>query len=299
MKRAFTLIELLVVIAIIAILAAILFPVFAQAKEAAKKTAALTQMKQWGTSLNMYATDYDDNLPQAYAVFSSDNAVYYDLPAPFPAGFSPTLNALWPIQDQAATWGNSMQPYIKNQQIGEISGFNRRNAWVNAVYTAAGAKPAGALAFTYNGYLHCYNMSGIASPSSLTVFFNGLGRQNAVGGMYAVPNLDCPNPGPCRYNPGGRPQTGAPATQFTYWISPDSMWAFGQSSIFVAADSSAKARRIASRPGNNVAGQPTAGDWRFDPYARYTSLPAPSSMWTTTLADGTVYGVHFQPDVER
>jgi prepilin-type N-terminal cleavage/methylation domain-containing protein/prepilin-type processing-associated H-X9-DG protein len=64
MKRAFTLIELLVVIAIIAILAAILFPVFAQAKLAAKKTASLSNQKQIGLATMMYANDYDDGLPE-------------------------------------------------------------------------------------------------------------------------------------------------------------------------------------------------------------------------------------------
>src|SRR5215217_67863 len=63
MKRAFTLIELLVVIAIIAILAAILFPVFAQAKEAAKKTATLSNAKQLGTAMLIYESDYDDCMP--------------------------------------------------------------------------------------------------------------------------------------------------------------------------------------------------------------------------------------------
>jgi prepilin-type N-terminal cleavage/methylation domain-containing protein len=63
MQKAFTLIELLVVIAIIAILAAILFPVFAQAKLAAKKTQGLAQMKQIGTSAQLYASDFDDSLP--------------------------------------------------------------------------------------------------------------------------------------------------------------------------------------------------------------------------------------------
>ncbi len=58
--RAFTLIELLVVIAIIAILAAILFPVFAQAKTSAKKTNALSQTKQIATAWQIYANDYDD-----------------------------------------------------------------------------------------------------------------------------------------------------------------------------------------------------------------------------------------------
>jgi prepilin-type N-terminal cleavage/methylation domain-containing protein/prepilin-type processing-associated H-X9-DG protein len=61
MKRAFTLIELLVVIAIIAILAAILFPVFAQAKAAAKKTADLSNFKQIGTAIVLYANDNDDH----------------------------------------------------------------------------------------------------------------------------------------------------------------------------------------------------------------------------------------------
>jgi prepilin-type N-terminal cleavage/methylation domain-containing protein/prepilin-type processing-associated H-X9-DG protein len=63
MKRAFTLIELLVVIAIIAILAAILFPVFAQAKAAAKKISALSNMKQIGTATQIYLADVDDMMP--------------------------------------------------------------------------------------------------------------------------------------------------------------------------------------------------------------------------------------------
>ncbi len=63
-KRAFTLIELLVVIAIIAILAAILFPVFAQAKEAGKKTQCLSQLKQISTSMTIYLGDNDDAYPQ-------------------------------------------------------------------------------------------------------------------------------------------------------------------------------------------------------------------------------------------
>jgi len=69
--RAFTLIELLVVIAIIAILAAILFPVFAQAKAAAKKTADLSNLKQLGTGAYMYANDYDDALGDADAYGAS------------------------------------------------------------------------------------------------------------------------------------------------------------------------------------------------------------------------------------
>src|SRR6185369_1746411 len=62
-KTGFTLIELLVVIAIIAILAAILFPVFAQARESARKTMCLSNFRQTGTAIEMYKQDYDGYWP--------------------------------------------------------------------------------------------------------------------------------------------------------------------------------------------------------------------------------------------
>ncbi len=85
MKKAFTLIELLVVIAIIAILAAILFPVFAQAKTAAKKTVAISNMKQISTSMFLYTADNDD----MYA--RNDDCVPYS--SLNPAHNTPAFNA--------------------------------------------------------------------------------------------------------------------------------------------------------------------------------------------------------------
>jgi prepilin-type N-terminal cleavage/methylation domain-containing protein/prepilin-type processing-associated H-X9-DG protein len=64
-RRGFTLIELLVVIAIIAILAAILFPVFAKAREKARQTSCLSNLKQLGLAITQYTQDYDENLPNS------------------------------------------------------------------------------------------------------------------------------------------------------------------------------------------------------------------------------------------
>lgn len=74
--RAFTLIELLVVITIIAILAAILFPVFAQAREKARSTACLSNCRQIGTAMFMYIQDYDEKYPQEHP--STSNPVVDD-----------------------------------------------------------------------------------------------------------------------------------------------------------------------------------------------------------------------------
>lgn len=96
--RAFTLIELLVVIAIIAILAAILFPVFAQAKLAAKKTVDLSQVKQLGLGNNLYGDSFDDfMLSFPYADTWSDP----------------------PIEDRrmGPYWSDRLMPYVKSKQI--------------------------------------------------------------------------------------------------------------------------------------------------------------------------------------
>jgi prepilin-type N-terminal cleavage/methylation domain-containing protein/prepilin-type processing-associated H-X9-DG protein len=80
MKRGFTLIELLVVIAIIAILAAILFPVFAQARESARKATCLSNLKQIALGALMYAQDYDETFPTSYSGGFVGEPTYYCQP---------------------------------------------------------------------------------------------------------------------------------------------------------------------------------------------------------------------------
>ncbi len=105
MRRAFTLIELLVVIAIIAILAAILFPVFAQVKESAKKTTCISNLKQIGVGFELYINDNDQRLPDRR-----------DLKQSLPGGWKPWT--AWPTSDPRGGWAAIvLDPYLKNYDV--------------------------------------------------------------------------------------------------------------------------------------------------------------------------------------
>jgi prepilin-type N-terminal cleavage/methylation domain-containing protein/prepilin-type processing-associated H-X9-DG protein len=142
-RRAFTLIELLVVIAIIAILAAILFPVFAQAKEAAKKTQCVSNTKQTGLAGIMYATDFDDTLP---AHDNNGSCLYLGSTPPGTAA-NPCQYPDWgdfrfPVTGGSTAgksvmyWG-AIEPYHKNHEISICTAMGKTN-WSTA-FANAGA----------------------------------------------------------------------------------------------------------------------------------------------------------------
>ena len=134
LARGFTLIELLVVIAIIAILAAILFPVFAQARERARQASCLMNAKQLATANYMYAQDYDETL-------------------------LPSTNYGVPTNDPHRIWPAMLQPYVKNQGV-----FLCPSA-VNTKYPADWSlRSYGSIG--YNG-LAGYDPAGIEAPTAV------------------------------------------------------------------------------------------------------------------------------------
>lgn len=288
MKRAFTLIELLVVIAIIAILAAILFPVFAQAKVAAKKTQSLSQVKQMGTSSQIYLADYDDNFPlgivwsPVYGSYNWDSFV----PVPISAYTYNTSDATDVDRLNVATsfvW-NSIQPYMKNIQMYTSPGATVQRPAVAFSMTPLANKGAagvnlpksgtGWFSYTYNGLLTGYASTAVASTAELPVFWEGMGRRAIYGHMYSSPNLLCGSlTQACRYVPPSAGCNGLGGTNgSTSFVSTNTFksgWdLYSRGIVFSYADSHAKFRKLSLNATATLPTGPTT-DPRNEPWTSY------------------------------
>jgi len=201
LSRAFTLIELLVVIAIIAILAAILFPVFAQAKLAAKKTTSLSNLKQVGTSAQIYLNDSDDVYPITYGL-DPTGGYTYDRVIPVPAEWPTGLTAI-ELNRNNAFWANNLFPYTKNRGLFASPAASKVDA--KGTFIPSGGVPANvqdAASYTINGLVSGYSATAVTAPASLPVFWEGNGKVAIRGGATVNPFLFCDdaNQG-CTYQP--------------------------------------------------------------------------------------------------
>jgi prepilin-type N-terminal cleavage/methylation domain-containing protein/prepilin-type processing-associated H-X9-DG protein len=184
-SSAFTLIELLVVIAIIAILAAILFPVFAQARAEARKATCLSNEKQLILGSLQYVQDYDECWP----------LTAYSATGTYPWTIASTTTPTSVFGDTPARdsfWSNSMQPYLKNTQILTCPSATVSRSDVFGVTLAAAH--GFTFSYTYNGYLGDWPLAGSPAPASVIAFSEGLG----VGTMPRYANvfpLDISNAG--------------------------------------------------------------------------------------------------------
>ncbi|MBD3293756.1 MAG: DUF1559 domain-containing protein [Armatimonadia bacterium] len=153
-RRGFTLIELLVVIAIIAILAAILFPVFARAREKARQASCLSNVKQMALGVLMYAQDYDEQWPYHYLLTSGT--------VQYPGGGT----------NAGMMWYNAIYPYVNNMQLFTCPSSSYK--W-NGNYT-------GGIRYGYSRYLGGDSMAEVDQPASTFV----LGDSDYESGQSAL-----------------------------------------------------------------------------------------------------------------
>ena len=185
---AFTLIELLVVIAIIAILASILFPVFARARENARRSSCQSNLKQIGLGVLQYVQDYDER---------------------FPLGVLPATTATTPYG-----WADSIQPYLKSTQIFQCP--SETNTPPDLSTAAAQANPGAVAKYTdyWGNALALGNSQAAMNNVALTVFA-GDGGGATTTGRYICNGTACTTDGSA---PTANPATtttassGTPAT---------------------------------------------------------------------------------------
>jgi prepilin-type N-terminal cleavage/methylation domain-containing protein len=298
LKRAFTLIELLVVIAIIAILAAILFPVFAQAKMAAKKSTHISNYKQIGTANMIYMSDHDDMFPQAFAR-RPDGTWFYGGVHPVPA--NAVLTAPWNtperIHQASNFWGNSLQPYMKNLDLFEMTAAKGTPSVAGEVFNTA-VKPA-KMGLTFNGYLHTYSGTAMENVAVVPMYWN-VQSVNFLGRGLSTPTLVCAgvNTG-CSFNAGGNPNGTAGSSNGGYYVYnfTDTVWQYDKRGVVVRGDTSTK-----TAP-NGTAISPNGTGWGgklIDPWNNVSAAGLPGSLWP---CDSTFNGqgagsawCYFRPD---
>ncbi len=279
-RHAFTLIELLVVIAIIAILAAILFPVFAQAKAAAKQSSCLSNVKQMSLAILMYQNDVDDCFPAGEPnVFGYWNEGY--------TGWQ------WPCsgnegESDCLEWGNSVLPYIKNQGI-----FACPTAQTSNPYGYNSTTPGDT--YTINGTIQFISSSTVLYPSSLVLIWSGIFNNNMLGRTWANPTLDCNDndQGPCTYVPNSTSNDQGNGSIDYVRTEPGeyvySKWLHGHGDNFGLVDGHAKWRPLT--------GGVTTDPWTYTGPNGETGNPAagigPGGFWTD--AQGT-HTCLFSPD---
>jgi prepilin-type N-terminal cleavage/methylation domain-containing protein len=217
LKRAFTLIELLVVIAIIAILAAILFPVFAQAKLAAKKTAGLNQVKQIGLATNIYLADYDDVLPGYRWSVSNASAPINPTYLAYQSAGDPraaTMASQGATTIHAIFFNQIIQPYMKNDDI--FKAPTALDAWTNfqdkGTWDVGFHSYGGQNSYAANNYLLKQNVgspAGSVEEVSNTILFIDATYYNSLPAQ--------PLAGFCKI--GGYDPTGgnASSSYYHYW----------------------------------------------------------------------------------
>lgn len=282
-QRGFTLIELLVVIAIIAILAAILFPVFAQARDKARATSCLSNMKQLGLGTMMYIQDYDELMPQSVSNVGGVwlTTFWHMVPPDWSSATSHQA-----VIGSPFVWANSTQPYVKNYQVLRCpSASEVRSTIARFTYSAQLKQPI-ATSYTYNGLLNSYSQAGMVAPASLPMIWEGRGKAAMLGGTLQNPLLNCPNGNqPCTYvAAGGSAVNGGTGGAFGI---DGTIWIHSNGANFVFADGHAKWRRLGAQL------DPAATDWNVDPYTGYNAQGIPGFLWTN--------GFHpwlFRPDFQ-
>jgi prepilin-type N-terminal cleavage/methylation domain-containing protein/prepilin-type processing-associated H-X9-DG protein len=265
-RHAFTLIELLVVIAIIAILAAILFPVFAQAREKARQTTCLSNQKQIGLGILMYSQDYDELYPLAKIQSVAGGAWSGGYVTTPPDWRTPTAAN---VAFRSLFWANSIQPYLKNGDLYKCpSGAN-----FTVTSTAAALKPTYKMSYVMNGFLTQYPQAGINQTAATVLMWEGSGKAAVDGFSSENPTLNCPTGTEnCVYVAKGTAcATGNGGTGGMY--GPEgSMYVHNNGINLTFADGHVKYRRLGAVVG-------AATDGNVDPFTNYNASGFPTSFW--------------------
>jgi prepilin-type N-terminal cleavage/methylation domain-containing protein/prepilin-type processing-associated H-X9-DG protein len=178
-RRGFTLIELLVVIAIIAILASILFPVFARARENARRSSCQSNLKQIGLGVMQYVQDYDENYPITFHNIDGSAAAFQD-------------------KQNERGWAYNIQPYIKSVQLFQCPSDSFAGPDYSLINDNSGHMNSRYVDYTYNR-----NLGNAAGPTAAVVNSSALTFVSNTVLLSEAPGSNCSSGASVTGGPGG------------------------------------------------------------------------------------------------
>lgn len=177
-RAAFTLIELLVVIAIIAILAAILFPVFGRARENARRSSCISNLKQIGLGFMQYTSDYDGTYPQPVPLDTTRKNInefegYWNAPAESDGS---TAEIIAEHPEYRHTWPELLNPYIKSYQVFSCPSQSDLDNTNDIIF-----KPVYKMSYAMNKLLSWRKESSVVAPSRILLSYEEMGNFGLTG----------------------------------------------------------------------------------------------------------------------
>ena len=305
LRRGFTLIELLVVIAIIAILAAILFPVFAQAKNAAQKTADLSNQKQHATATLMYSGDYDDTFfPQSGPDCSGNWDFNSRVLVPADWNYSEASKSCSKRVTGALQLPNNLvMPYEKSLEMQKLPGVSVTSG-PNFTLTPGQDKPYAIVGYNFNGLLSSSSATAPVSPATTPTWWSGFGKTNRTGDSYSHPYLICPDGRvACVFSGGGASIGGADGSGCPYNDDDHSPTSYGNgersgvgSGVFQSVFIYGKGMNWAFADGHAKWRILGTLDPKTDPFRQYTGNGVPVN--NAARKDAQCHVTLFRPDYQ-
>lgn len=260
----------------------------------AEPTLNKNRWKKMAMAMLAYSDLNNGTLPLAFAPNTTTGGWRWNAYTPIPANWRSDQDAVR-HSENAVAWANSIRPQvIGNPNALEVATY-RTLEFVGAPYSSPNV-PYDKSNMVMNGMLHQYPVASVAKPERLPLLWQGSGDVNLAGFAMANPTLQCPNPGPCVFNPTGPSQPGGQNTGAWLWPTGRVNGNTYTPTAIVTHHGITTMTVDGSLVHRLIGGDENDTQSIYDPFAEYTSTWRPNTMRFCIGQGSFSYPCVFRPD---